>query len=289
MLADVIDLLADPMDGSSLSGVDEYKRLVSQSGHSFDVARQGYITLAPGTGLKHNGDDFSMVAARETFLSRGHFAPFVEAVSTTVAHVLDDAGVPDDATPAILEIGAGTGYYLSHVLDSIHGARGVGLDASIPAAKVLAKCHPRVGAVVADAWSTLPIRDHSIDAITVVFAPRNPQEFARVLKPHGEVVVMTPNAGHLSELRDPLGILDVESGKIERMLEQAKNYLVQVEPSQTVEFVMNLDQNSIATQIGMSPSARHIAPEELNERVAALPSTMQVTARASVTRLRRIA
>lgn len=50
---------------------------------------------------------------------------------------------------------------------------------------------------------------------------------------------------------------------------------------------MNLDQQSIATQIGMSPSARHIHPDILAERIATLPDTMQVTARASVTRLRR--
>jgi len=60
-----------------------------------------------------------------------------------------------------------------------------------------------------------------------------------------------------------------------------------VADSTTIEFVMNLDQQSIATQIGMSPSARHIHPDILAERIATLPHTMQVTARASVTRLRR--
>ena len=35
----------------------------------------------------------------------------------------------------------------------------------------------------------------------------------------------------------------------------------------------------------MSPSARHIHPDVLAERIAALPSQMEVTARAYVTRL----
>lgn len=285
MLSDIIDVLADPIDGTPLSGADDFSRLVSESGHSYDVARQGYVTLAGGAGLRYTGDDMAMITSRETFLSRGHFAPFVEAVSVAVNDVLDDAGVPDSARPVICEIGAGTGYYLAHTLDDVQGSRGVGIDVSTPAARHLARCHPKVGAVVADAWARLPLRDESVDAITVIFAPRNPAEFARVLKPGGEVIVLTADTGHLAELRGPLGIIDVEEGKVKRMIEQAEGHLVPVGEPWPVEFEMNLDQDSITAQIGMSPSARHIDAEELKERIAALPPTMKVTARAMITRL----
>ena len=57
MLKDIIDLLADPVDGTDLYGADEFTRLVSDSGHSYDVARQGYVTLAGGAGLRYSGDD----------------------------------------------------------------------------------------------------------------------------------------------------------------------------------------------------------------------------------------
>src|SRR5699024_1093095 len=99
-----------------------------------------------------------------------------------------------------------------------------------------AKAHSRIGAVVADAWSRLPIQDESVDAIMVVFAPRNAAEFARILKPGGEVVVLTADAGHLHELREPLGIIEVEEGKVERMIEQASGHLTPVGESETVEF-----------------------------------------------------
>ncbi|MDO4631470.1 MAG: methyltransferase domain-containing protein [Corynebacterium sp.] len=287
MLKHIIDVLSDPADGTPLHGVDDYTRLVSESGHPYDVARQGYVTLASGAGLRYSGDDLSMIQARETFLSHGHFAPFVEKVSTTVEQVFDDIHLPDDAQPVITEVGAGTGYYLSHVLDSIEGARGIGIDVSVPAAKLLARCHPRVGAVVADVWSTMPILDASIDAIIVVFAPRNASEFARILKPEGEVIVVTPNQGHLAELRQPLGIIDIEKGKLERMIAQASGHLVPAADPETIEFEMQLDQQSIATQIGMSPSARHIHPDILAERIATLPDSMVVTAKASVTRLKK--
>lgn len=289
MLADVIHALADPKDGTDLQGADDFRRLVSTSGHSYDVAKQGYVTLAPGAGLKHEGDDIDMVNAREAYLSRGHFAPFVEAVTDAVQDVVEHRELGDAAVPTFLEVGAGTGYYLSHTLDSIDGSCGIGLDVSVPAAKHLAKCHSRVGAVVADVWERLPLRDNSVDAITVIFAPRNPAEFQRVLAPGGEVVVLTPGAGHLDELREPLGILGVEDGKVERMYEQAAGYLEQAAEPQDISFPITLDRESIKAQVGMSPSARHIEPAELERRVQALPDQLTVTAHARLDRLRAAA
>lgn len=286
MLSHIVDILADPNDGAALSGAGDFSRLVSESGHSFDVAKQGYVTLAAGAGLKHKGDDMDMVNARETYLAMGHFAPFVEAVTGAVQGALDSASLAESTPASLLEVGAGTGYYLAHTLDSIAEARGVGLDISPHAAKHLAKCHPRVGAVVADVWERLPIRDESVDAISVVFAPRNPAEFQRVLVPGGQVIVLTPDAGHLDELREPLGILGVEDGKVERMYEQAEGYLEQAADPVDISFPIELDKASVAAQVGMSPSARHISAGELAERMAALPPTLTVTARARLDRLR---
>ncbi|WP_018295859.1 methyltransferase domain-containing protein [Corynebacterium lubricantis] len=287
MLSDIVHLLADPVDGSPLVGADDFSRLVSESGHSYDVARQGYVTLASGAGIKHHGDSAEMVADRETFLSQGHFSRFVEAVTDAVNDAVDASLGDDNRAPNLLEVGAGTGYYLAHTLDSIDGARGIGMDISVPAAKLLAKAHPRLGAVVADAWENLPVRDGVIDALTVVFAPRNPAEFARVLSDSGQVIVLTADKGHLDELREPLGILSVEDGKVDRMLEQAQGYLAPVQDPEFIEFPITLDRASIAAQVGMSPSARHIEPGELAAKLQALPDTMTVTARGHLTRLAR--
>lgn len=288
MLSHIVDILADPNDGTALSGADDFSRLVSESGHSYDVAKQGYVTLAAGAGLKHKGDDMDMVNARETYLAMGHFAPFVEAVTGAVQDGLDSASLAESTPASLLEVGAGTGYYLAHTLDSIAEARGVGLDISPHAAKHLAKCHPRVGAVVADVWERLPIQDESVDAISVVFAPRNPAEFQGVLAPGGQVIVLTPGAGHLDELREPLGILGVEEGKVERMYEQAEGFLEQAADPVDISFPIELDKASVAAQVGMSPSARHISAGELAERMAALPPTLTVTARARLDRLRAV-
>lgn len=286
MLSNIVDVLADPVDLSPLRGEDGFSRLVSESGHSYDVARQGYVSLVGGNGLNHDGDSLEMVRSREAFLAQGYFAPFVEAVTDAVGDVIERSAAQVDE-PVVLEVGAGTGYYLAHTLDSIDGARGVGLDISVPAAKHLAKSHPRTGAVVADVWERIPLRDASVHAITVVFAPRNPGEFRRVLVDGGEAVILTADRGHLDELREPLGILGVEEGKLERMLEQAKGHLEPVSDAELIEFPMQLEREAIAAQVGMSPSARHLDPATLAERVAALPERLEVTARAQLIRMRK--
>jgi len=286
MLSNIVDVLADPVDLTPLRGEDGFSRLVSESGHSYDVARQGYVSLVGGKGLNHDGDSLEMVRSREAFLAQGYFAPFVEAVTDAVGDVIERSAAQVD-DPVVLEVGAGTGYYLAHTLDSIDGARGVGLDISVPAAKHLAKSHPRTGAVVADVWERIPLRDASVHAITVVFAPRNPEEFRRVLVDGGEAVILTADQGHLDELREPLGILGVEDGKLERMLEQAKGHLEPVADAELIEFPMQLEREAIAAQVGMSPSARHLDPATLAERVAALPERLEVTARAQLIRMRK--
>ena len=108
-----------------------------------------------------------------------------------------------------------------------------------------------------------------------------------MLSDDGEVIVLNPQQGHLDELREPLGILGVEDGKVDRLLEQARGYLEPVGDGELIEFPMRLDRDAIAAQVGMSPSARHIEPAVLAERVAQLPEMMQVTARAQLTRLGR--
>lgn len=285
MLNDIVDVLADPADLTPLRGVDGFARLVSESGHSYDVAKQGYVTLAAGKGIGHEGDSLEMVNSRETFLSNGHFAPFVEAVSDALADVVERAA--GDTDPVIMEAGAGTGYYLAHTLDLIEGSRGVGLDVSVPAAKHLAKSHPRVGAVVADVWEQLPIRTGSVHALAVVFAPRNPAEFARVLVDSGEAVMLVADTGHLDELREPLGILGVEDGKIERLIAQSEGHLAPAADPELIEFPMQLGRDAIAAQVGMSPSARHLDPAVLRDRLARLPEQMEVTARARLIRMRK--
>jgi 23S rRNA (guanine745-N1)-methyltransferase len=220
-----------------------------------------------------------MVADRAAFLAAGHYSGLTEALSGAV--------LADDAPPgALLDLGGGTGHHLAAVLDRLPDAVGVVLDSSRYAARRAARAHPRGMAVVADSWARLPIRDGALDRVLVVFAPRNGPEIARVLRPGGRLVVVTPAADHLTELIEPLGLLRVDPGKAARLAAAVEPHLERVTATAHRE-VLALDHAAVTTLVGMGPHARHLARDAVTAAVAALPEPVAVTASVEVTTYRR--
>ncbi|WP_110036595.1 putative RNA methyltransferase [Nocardia neocaledoniensis] len=270
-------LLACPECGAELRAHDRALRCDTR--HSFDIARQGYVGLLTGASTKMTGDTADMLDARAAFQSAGHFAPVATAVArafgTAAAGDPRDAG---DSSPAtvILEVGAGTGYYLGEVLTAEPQARGIALDVSKPAARRAARAHPRMASVLADAWRGLPIRDDALTGVLSVFAPRNPTEVARVLAPGGRFVVVTPTARHLNELVGPLDMVRVDPDKERRLADSLAGAFTRADHS-LVEFPMKLSRHDVTNVIAMGPSAFHGTPTD-DPRIAALPDTTEVTA-----------
>lgn len=280
MLADVTDLLACPQCRSPVE-LDE-GAILCDAGHTFDVARQGYVTLMTGAGGKFDGDSPEMIAARADFLGGGSFDPLMDAVADAV---VSGTGTVDD--PRILEIGAGTGHYLARVLDAAPTGRGIGLDVSKYAARRIARAHPRAGAVVADVWQHLPVRDHVLSHVLCVFAPRNADEAHRVLADRGSLIVLTPTERHLRELVDLLGMVRVDDRKVER-LGAAMSGRFERTDHVAVEYPMSLSHVDVTRLVGMGPSARHLTPERLASSIAALPQENPVTASVTVSTYTRL-
>jgi len=278
LLADVIHLLRCPHCGGDLELAGGVARCAA--GHSFDVARQGYLNLLPGDARTGSADSAAMVRARVEFLARDHYA----AIAAAVADAAGD-GAGEGARRAI-DLGAGTGYYLGALLDRLPAARGLALDVSKHALRVAARAHPRIGAVGCDAWAGLPVRDDAAEIAINVFAPRDPAELARVLEPGGTLVVVTPNREHLAELVSAVGMLTVQERKRERLAGKLGGLF---EPTGTtaVERDLALDHAALAALVAMGPSARHLGEQEVERKIDALADPLTVTLSVTVATYRR--
>jgi 23S rRNA (guanine745-N1)-methyltransferase len=253
------------------------RRLVCGDGHSFDVARGGYVNLLPsGTDARHEGDTADMVGARERFLAAGHFAPLARAVTERAGEF-----VAQSEAAWVADLGAATGYYLGEVLDALEGCAGVALDASKFAARRAARAHPRAGAVVCDIWQALPLRDASIRVALNIFAPRNGREFRRVLDASGALLVVTPSAHHLQELAGPAGLLSVDERKEERLLAELEPELAPV-AKEPLEFELRLERDDARSLIQMGPTARHLGAGDLDARLDAMSWPLTATAAVAV-------
>ena len=158
------------------------------------MAKEGYVNLLPVQHKRSRdpGDSAEMMQARRAFLDAGHYLPLRE----TVAQMLNDI-LPGSAT-AMLDIGCGEGYYTHAFADEAQVTWG--LDVSKTAIRYGAKRYPQVDFCVASS-QRLPFADNSMDAVVRIYAPCNPQELKRVVKPGGWVITVTPGPRHLVELK----------------------------------------------------------------------------------------
>ncbi|SEG94791.1 23S rRNA m(1)G-748 methyltransferase [Thermomonospora echinospora] len=266
MLTDVVKVLACPLCGADLVVGD--RTLRCRAGHGFDIARQGYVNLLPGNARTGTADTPEMVRSREAFLGAGHFAGLADVLAERAGAVL----APD---ACVLDAGAGTGYYLARLLDRAPTATGLAIDVSKHSLRRAARAHPRIGAVVADLWKPLPVRTAAAEAIINVFAPRNGAEFHRVLAPGGMLYVVTPTARHLGRLIPDLGLLKVDDRKRERTEQALRDHFV-LDGAEDHEAEVRLRHDEVVTLVGMGPSAHHLAPGELQARLAELPDPVPV-------------
>ncbi|MFC6015014.1 putative RNA methyltransferase [Plantactinospora solaniradicis] len=248
-------------------------------GHNFDLARQGYVNLTTGR-VPHSGDTPAMVAARDEFLGAGHY----DLISTALARLATASAGDGPATypELVVDAGAGTGRHLGAVLDALPGATGLALDVSKPALRRAARAHPRAGAALCDTWQGLPLVDGAAGLLLNVFAPRNGGEFRRVLRPDGALLVVTPDADHLGELVERLGLLRVDPAKEARVAGSLAEHFTATDTT-VHRRTLRLTRGEVRTLVGMGPSAWHTDAARRDERIDALPEPIPVTAAVRVT------
>ena len=161
--------------------------------HSFDLAKFGYVNLAPQIKQSANYD-------KENFQNRQQIleAGFYQAILETISDLL----ATNPSTKTVLDIGCGEGFYSRKLQESHSDKTFYAFDISKDSVQIAAKSELNwsVNWFVGD-LARLPIKDASMDILLDIFSPANYGEFRRVLSKDGILIKVIPTENHLKEIR----------------------------------------------------------------------------------------
>lgn len=194
-----------PVCGESLPRADHSYRCVN--GHVFDIAREGYINLLLPQHRRSKDPGYSkeMIAGRRDFFDAGHYELLADGVAELVSTYLPAAG---GGARLVLDAGCGEGYYLRRLRtllarDEIDDVVVCGLDISKHGIRVAARRDP-LGLYAVASTHRMPILPETVDVLLTHFSPVSAEDFRRVVKPGGVVLVGGPGEGHLFSFKELL-------------------------------------------------------------------------------------
>lgn len=161
--------------------------------HSFDLAKFGYVNLAPQIKQSANYDKENF-QNRQQILEAGFYQAILEGISDLLA--------TKPSAKTILDIGCGEGFYSRKLQEVHHDKTFYAFDISKDSVQIAAKSEPNwaVNWFVGD-LARLPIKDASMDVLLDIFSPANYGEFQRVLSEDGILIKVIPTENHLKEIR----------------------------------------------------------------------------------------
>ena len=161
--------------------------------HSFDLAKFGYVNLAPQIKQSANYDKENF-QNRQQILEAGFYQAVLEGISDSLA--------TKPSAKTVLDIGCGEGFYSRKLQESHPDKTFYAFDISKDSVQIAAKSEPNwvVNWFVGD-LARLPIKNASMDILLDIFSPANYGEFRRVLSRDGILIKVIPTENHLKEIR----------------------------------------------------------------------------------------
>ena len=218
--------------------------------HSFDLAKFGYVNLAPQIKQSANYD-------KENFQNRQQIleAGFYQAILETISDLLANS----ETSTTILDIGCGEGFYSRKLQERHPDKIFYAFDISKDSVQIASKSEPNwaVNWFVGDV-ARLPIKDASMDILLDIFSPANYGEFRRVLSKDGILIKVIPTKNHLKEIRqrvqDQLTNKDYSNQDIKEHFQEHFTIL----SSQTASLTKTITADQLQALLSMTPLLFHI-------------------------------
>ena len=224
--------------------------------HSFDLAKFGYVNLAPQIKQSANYDKENF-QNRQQILEAGFYQAILEAVSDLLA--------TNPSAKIVLDIGCGEGFYSRKLQESHSGKTFYAFDISKDSVQIAAKSEPNwaVNWFVGD-LARLPIKDASMDILLDIFSPANYGEFRRVLSKDGILIKVIPTENHLKEIRqrvqDQLTNKDYSNQDIKNHFQEHFTIL----SSQTASLTKTITAEQLQALLSMTPLLFHIDQSKID-------------------------
>ncbi|VPL83476.1 23S_rRNA m1G745 methyltransferase [Streptococcus pneumoniae] len=224
--------------------------------HSFDLAKFGYVNLAPQIkqSANYNKENFQN---RQQILEAGFYQAILDAVSDLLAS--------SKTTTTILDIGCGEGFYSRKLQESHSEKTFYAFDISKDSVQITAKSEPNwaVNWFVGD-LARLPIKDANMDILLDIFSPANYGEFRRVLSKDGILIKVIPTENHLKEIRqrvqDQLTNKEYSNQDIKEHFQEHFTIL----SSQTASLTKTITAEQLQALLSMTPLLFHVDQSKID-------------------------